>query len=417
MKMKASNRIFDFLSHPFVIMLGIVIGFIIGIYFKNIAVAIAPLGKMYLAFLNMCILPIIITAIISGLARVIRISEIGKRFSKIIVSFIAMLAVPSIVGVIAAVVCQPGKGLSDANMRALGGMMMAGVPTGNGHSESIVDFIVGIVPWNFFDSLSRGQIMSVVFACIFIGLGTGFVKSKSADDLLDMIDAVSDIFNLLFKWAVYFLPFGILCVIADQMKSVNLSIFGILVNYIIIIYLTMTLLIFLYIVIMWRMVGGSFSKCLKAMKAPLFLAFTVNNTFITIKSCLDGLDEELGVDRKMASLIIPFGMVANRQGKIFVFAFTALFLAQLYGADLGITQYVAVVIGSSLAGMAAPGHGPMLVPSMAVVLGAINVPVALVFVIFTINSSIVDRALAALTVQANCLLASFSARSLNKQIK
>ena len=415
--MRAAKRILDFLSHPVAIILGLVIGFIIGIYFKKVAIAIAPFGRMYLAFLNMCILPIIITAIISGLAKIIRTPEIGKRFPKIVTGFVVLLAVPSIVGVVTAVVSQPGKDLNEANMRALGGMMIEEVHAVHGNPANIIDFIVGIVPWNFFDSVSRGHIMSVVFACIFIGLGTGFVKSKSADYLLDVIDAVSDVFNLLFKCAVYFLPIGILCVIADQMKSVSLAIFGILVNYIVIIYLTMGLLIFLYIVIMWRMVGGSFWKCLKAMKAPLFLAFSVNNTFIAIKSCLDCLDEELGLDRKIASLIVPFGMVANRQGKIFVFSFTALFLAQLYGADLGITGYGAVIIGSSLAGMAAPGHGPMLVPSMAVVLSAIHVPTALVFVIFTINSSIVDRTLAALTVQGNCLLASLSVRGLNKQIK
>lgn len=74
----------------------------------------------------------------------------------------------------------------------------------------VIGFIIGIVPWNFIDSVSRGQTMSVVFACIFIGLGTGFVKSKSADYLLVVIDAVSDVFNLLFlrhcSWRSYMVP-------------------------------------------------------------------------------------------------------------------------------------------------------------------------------------------------------------------
>jgi proton glutamate symport protein len=412
-----TQKVLGLLSHPVVILLGIAAGFVIGIYFKTLANAIAPLGKVYLAFLNMCILPIIITAIISGLAKIIRTPEIGKRFPKIAVSFAVLLFIPSIVGVLAAVVGQPGKGLSDADMGALGSMLADGASTGSASQTGIIDFLVSIVPWNLFDSLSKGETMSIVFACIFIGIGTGFVKSKSVDDLIGMVDAVSDVFNLLFKWALYLLPIGICCVIADQMSGVSLSIFGILLRYILIIYVAMTLLILVYIVIMWRMVGGSFWKALKAMQDPLFLSFTVNSSFIAIKSCLDSLDEQLGVDRKIASLIVPFTMVANRQGKIFVFAFTALFMAQLYGTELGATQYAAVIIGSSLAGMAAPGGGPMLVPSIAVVLSAINVPTALAYVIFTINGPIVDRVLSALNVQASCLLASLSAGGPNNQKK
>ena len=412
--MSTSKKFISLLGHPVVIMLGIFAGFVIGIKFHTLAKTIAPLGKMYLAFLNMCILPIIITAVISGLAKIIRTPEIGRRFPRIAISYAILLIIPSIIGVVAALIGQPGKGLSKADMAALGSMLADGGTASTSGQAGIIEFLVSIVPWNFFDSLSKGQTMSIVFACIFIGIGTGFVKNKSADDLIEMIDTISDVFNLLFKWALYFLPIGICCVIADQMSGVSLSIFRILFDYILIIYLAMAVLILAYIVIMWRMVGGSFWKSLKAMQDPLFLAFTVNSSFIAIKSCLDSLDEQLGVDRKIASLIVPFTMVANRQGKIFVFAFTALFMAQLYGADLGAAQYAAIIIGSSLAGMAAPGGGPMLVPSMAVVLGAINIPTALAYVIFTINGPIVDRVLSALTVQASCLLASLSAGKANK---
>jgi len=413
--MSDTKRFFAFLNHPAVMILGIVLGFVIGIRFKNIAIAIAPFGNMYLAFLNMCILPIIVTSVISGLAKIIRSPEIAKRFPRIVFSFLLLLPVPGIVGVIAAVVGRPGKGLHESSLEALGGMMMGGAPTGSGDSGSIADFIIRIVPWNFFNSLSRGETMSIVFACIFIGLGTGVVKSKSADDLLAVIDAVSEVFNLLFKWAVHILPIGILCVIADQMKTVSLEIFGILANYIIIIYLTTGLLIVLYMILMWRVAGGTLRTSIKTMQAPLFLAFTTNSSFVTIKSCLDSLDEGLGIDRRFASLIVPFSMVANRQGKIFVFAFTSLFLSQLYGVDLSAAQYGTVIIGATLAGMAAPGSGPLLASSMIIVLRAINIPTALLFVIFTINGPIVDRVLSALTVQGSCLLASLSSGDVSKQ--
>jgi len=393
------------MEHPATVMTGISAGFAIGVYWSEMAALLAPIGKMYLAFLNMCILPIIMTAVISGLAHIIRTPEISKQFPRILSRFAMLLFVPSVLGVVAAVLGRPGQGLSGDDLESLGGMLAESPKDAVAGESSFVDFIVGIVPWNLFDSVSRGETVSVVFACIFIGIGAGMISRKSSDLVIETIDAFSAVFNLMFKWALYFLPIGILCVIADQMSGVSLSVFSVMFEYIVIAYAAMIFLIFVYLLIMWRTVGGSLGRSLLAMKDPLFLAFTVNSSFIAVKSSIDGLVNKLGVDEKIASLLVPFMMVANRQGKIFIFAFTTLFLAQLYGVELDMSQYLVVVIGSALAGMAAPGGGPMLVPSIAVVLAAIGIPIPLAFVIFTINGPIVDRILSALTVQASCLLA------------
>lgn len=414
--MKTDNIVLKVLGSPFAVMLGILLGFIIGFRFENAAGNIGLVGKMYLAFLNMCILPIIITAVITGLAKIIRTPEAGGQFPVIILGFAILLFIPSIAGLTAALVGKPGSGLGEAELGFLGGMMAEANPAiGSSNSGGIVDLIAGIVPWNFFESLSKGQTMSIVFACIFIGMGAGFARGKAAADLVRILDAVSDVFNLLFKWAVYFLPIGVCCVIADHMAGVSPAIFSIMVKYLLIVYVSMGIMVLVYILVMWRFVGGSFHRCLKAMKDPLLLAFTVDSSFIAIKSCLDSLEKIIGVERKTASLVVPFTMVANRQGKIFIFAFTSIFLAQIYGADPGVTDYATVIIGSSLAGMAAPGSGAVLAPMAAVVISAIGVPPALAFVIFTINGPIVDRVLSVLTVQGSCLLAALASKGPNEQ--
>lgn len=413
--MKVFKYILSLLESPVVIIVGILAGFVIGFYFENIAGMMAPLGKMYLAFLNMCILPIIITSVISGLAKLIRTPEAGKRFPKIIIGFVIMLFIPSIVGTVAALVGKPGKNLGDAELEGIGNFMAQAPPVNSGSPEGFVDLIVGIVPWNIFESLSRGDIMSIVFTCMLIGIGAGVTKNKAVDDMVAIIDALSDVFNQLFKWVINFLPIGVCCVIADQMTGFSPAILGIMLNYIVMAYLTVVLLILLYMVIMWRVVGGSFRRCFTAMKDSLFLSFTVDSSFIAIKPSLDSLEEILGVERKISSLVIPFAMVANRQGKIFIFAFTSIFLAQLYGAELEGSEYAAVIIGSSLAGMAAPGSGVLLASMAAVVINSIGVPSALAFVIFTINGPIVDRILSTLTVQGSCLLAALSTENSNKQ--
>lgn len=184
---------------------------------------------------------------------------------------------------------------------------------------------------------------------------------------------------------------GICCVIASQVTGFSPSILGIMMEYIIPVYLGSLTLIMIYILVMSAWVGIPVIECFRTLKDTLLLAFTVDSSFIAIKPCLDSLKKIQGIDPKTSSLLVPFSVVANRQGKIFIFAFTSIFLAQIYGVELGVSQYVTVIIGSALAGMAAPGSGSLLAPMAVAVVDSIGVPSALVFVIFTINGPVVDR--------------------------
>ena len=406
--MKTSRKILDILRSPVAVIIGILAGFFIGFRHEDLAGMIAPAGKMYLAFLNMCILPIIITLLISGIAKIIRSPEISGRFPVILFGFVALLIIPGIAGTITALIGRPGKMMDNDELSLMGSMISGSQAAEQGNGGGLADLIVGIIPWNLFESLGKGQTMSIVFACVFIGMGAGFVRKKGVDDLISIIDATFDVFNMLFKWALTLLPIGVLCVIANQVSGFSPSIFETMLEYIIPVYLGVLILIFLYILIMSFSAGIPFKESLKAMKDPLFLAFTVDSSFIAIKPCLDSLERIPGVDSKTSSMLVPFGVVTNRQGKIFIFAFTSIFLAQLYGVELGVSRYAAVIVGSALAGMAAPGSGALLAPMAAVVIESIGVPSALAFVIFTINGPIVDRILSALTVQGSCVLASLA---------
>lgn len=100
--MRISREILRVLQSPAAVMLGILSGFLIAFRYEAVSGTLAPFGKMYLAFLNMCILPIIITSIISGPAKMIRTPETSKRLPAIIIGFAVLLFVPSIAGTLAA---------------------------------------------------------------------------------------------------------------------------------------------------------------------------------------------------------------------------------------------------------------------------------------------------------------------------
>ena len=122
------------------------------------------------------------------------------------------------------------------------------------------------------------------------------------------------------------------------------------------------------------------------------------------------LREKYSIDREVAETVAPFGVVANQHGQILLFSFTGIFLAQVYGVDLGVGGLVTLAIGFILAGAAAVGGGPVLAPILAPVLLGAGVPDALAFVVLTTAAPAVARMSSTLTVAATCTLAVLTAR-------
>jgi Na+/H+-dicarboxylate symporter len=154
---------------------------------------------------------------------------------------------------------------------------------------------------------------------------------------------------------------------------------------------------------------------LVALKTPLILAFATDNPFVALYSAIEALQKEYGVKREVADVIVPFGVLANQHGQVTLFAFTAVFLAQVYGIELSATRLLALGVGVILSGTAAVGGGAALAPIIAPVLLGAGVPDALAVVILATTQPAVANLSSTITVQATCNLAVLTAQKDGKQ--
>lgn len=397
-------------NSPLAIILGITIGVGIGIYLQPLAHVVAPLGQIYVSLLTMCVLPIIITATTGGLARLMRTDDLEGHLRHLAAYFALGLLVPGGMGILMALLAGPGAYLSESALASLGTMALQSAAR-TGGSPGLLPFLVSVVPTNIFESLSKGHIVSIVFACILMGLALGLVPNKGAEDIMQFLDVISDSFKLIFHWVLSLLPLGLCFALAGQLATLNLGVFVVLLRFIVTFYLTAILLGLLYLILLSRAVSASFFGTLSALGKPLLLAFMVDSSLLALSPCLQALGQRLSVDRRLANLILPFGLIANRHGKICLFAFTAIFIAQLYDLHLGIDGFLVVMIASALAGMAAVGSGVILASSLIVVLHTIAVPDLLAPVVLIATGPIIDRVQSTITVLANCTLTALVAGS------
>ena len=390
------------------IVAGIAIGTFIGFYPKPMAQVLAPFGDIYVSLLMMCVIPIVITSMTSGVARLVRTAEIRAHLWRLAAYFLAGLLVPSGIGAFAAWIGGPGENLDASALSSLGAMVL---DKGSASSDppGLLPFLVSIVPPNIFAALSSGHIISIVFFCVLIGSALGLLQNQEAERVLQLIEVMSDSFHLIFQWVISFLPIGLACLLAGYIAYLNPSVFHALFKFIVVFHLTAISLALLYYLLLWRVVGGTFRHVWQALSQPVLVAYTVDSSLVALSACLKVLDQRLGVDRRLSGLILPFGMVANRQGKICLLAFTSVFLAQIHGVTLSLGDAFIVLIASSLSGMAAVGSGVVLAPALIVVVHAIAVPDVLAAVVLIVIGPIIDRMQSVVTVLANCTLTAFVA--------
>ncbi len=146
------------------------------------------------------------------------------------------------------------------------------------------------------------------------------------------------------------------------------------------------------------------------LKTPLLLAFATDNPFVALYSAIESLQRDYAVSRPVADTIVPFGVLANQHGQVLLFSYTSVFVAQVYGIELGPQALAILGLGCVMAGAAAVGGGAALAPILAPVLLAGGVPHALAVVVLATTQSVVANLSSTLTVMATCNLTVFTAR-------
>jgi proton glutamate symport protein len=383
------------------IIAGVVLGFLVGFRFPGFSAQLKPAADIYIALLSMCVLPILVSALIWGVGQILRAKETRALVDRMVVVYGIGLLVPCIVGIAVAVAFKPGASLGQEARATLGQQL--GQATQPEQSGSLLAFVQNLVPTNVFEALSRGQFISIVFFCILVGLALGVVRAQGADEALGVLNALYQTFSTLFHWVLAPLALGLFCIVAYHASQTDVELVKALVRYVAYFWVAGILVLLIQLIVLSVVTG-------KPPWTPLLLAFATDNPFVALYSAVESLQKDYGVSRPIADTIVPFGVLANQQGQVLLFAFTSVFIAQVYGVELGPENLLILGLGCLIAGAAAVGGGATLAPILAPVLLAGGVPDALALVVLSTTQSVVANLSSTLTVMGTCNLTVLTAR-------
>ena len=255
--------------------------------------------------------------------------------------------------------------------------------------------LVDIVPQNFFRSLTdNGLMLQIIFFAIFFGMCLLFIPSEKSKPVTDFVDGAMEVFlkmvDLVMQAAPFFV-FALLAGVVSKMAGDDVNkvveIFKGLSWYSLTVFLGLMLMIFVIYPLVLKLFVRKipYLGFFKSMSPAQTLAFSTSSSAATLPVTMECVEQNLGVDKKITSFVLPIGATVNMDGTCLYQAVAVVFLAQLHLIDLTFGQQLTIVLTATLASIgsaAVPSAGLVM---LIIVLDSVGLNPAWIAIIFPVD--------------------------------
>lgn len=326
------------------IVFGLIIGIVLGVlFFKNkmAITAMQNIGTMFIGLIQMIVLPIVVSSLTVGIAKMGDIRKLGRVGLKTLIYFEILSTIAIVLGMIAGNVFEPGAHVNVHNLQATN--ISSYLSTAKSASSGgIWSTVMDVVPTNFFASLADSKMFQVIVFSVFFGLGTAAIGQKG-QIIIDVLDAVAEVMFKVTNWVMQLAPIGVGALIGATVAQMGLNSLKSLGYFIFVAYLTM--IIFMIVVLggVLKIYNVNILNLFKVLRDEMILAFTTASSEATLPRIVSKM-EKFGVSQGIVSFVVPTGYSFNLDGSAIYQAIGALFMAQAYNIHLSVMQQLTLLV-------------------------------------------------------------------------
>jgi aerobic C4-dicarboxylate transport protein len=338
------------------VLAAIFIGAALGHFVPDLAVELKPLGDAFIKLVKMVIGPVIFLTVAGGIAGMSTLSRLGSTTGKALLYFFVVSSFALVIGLVVANFVEPGKGMG-VDPATLDPAAVSGY-VGKAEEQTIVAFLLSIIPDTFAGALTGGQILPVLFVAIIFGVSVaslGESRNRIVAALYDISDAFFRMVNILMKFA----PIGAFGAFAFTIGKYGIDSIANLAALIVTFYVTSALFIALVLGAIARASGFSLWRLLGYLKAEIWLVVGTSSSEAALPALMRKL-EEAGCAKSVVGLVVPTGYSFNLDGTNIYMTLAALFIAQATGIELSLQDellllLVAIISSKGAAGVTGAG--------------------------------------------------------------
>ncbi|MBW6459224.1 MAG: dicarboxylate/amino acid:cation symporter [Bacteroidales bacterium] len=362
------------------ILIALVLAVLFGVYLPGQVNYISWMGTIFLRALQMIIIPLVISSIISGVTNIGNAENLGRLGLKTIIYYISTSTLAILTGLALVNIVKPGVG-ADLNLTQEAELGLV--------EHTFKDTLIRIIPDNIFSSMTQnGELLSVIFYALIFGFFITQVPAKPRETLTGFFNAVFDVMMKVTMFIIRFTPFGIFGLVADRIAQQDDL--GALVqsmgSYMLVVIAGLAIHALVTLPLIARFIGKiNPLKHFHAVKTALLTAFSTSSSNATLPLTIQSVEENDGVSNKISSFTLPLGATINMDGTALYECVAVMFIAQAYGFDLTFGQQVIVVITSILASIGAAGVPMAGLVMITIILSAVGLPLEGVGLILAVD--------------------------------
>ncbi|MBE9548701.1 MAG: dicarboxylate/amino acid:cation symporter [Proteobacteria bacterium] len=322
------------------------------------------IGAIFINLLKMLVVPLVFVSLVTGTSALADPATLGRIGIKTIGLYLLTTGIAVSLALLSAVIFKPGIGAEPA------AAALKEITT----NKTFVEVLIDIVPTNPISAMANGDMLPIIVFAVMLGIAithSGKAGASIAGFFSDLNEVIMMLVTLVMKMA----PLGVFALILMLGASLDFAEFAKVAKYIVLV-LTVLLVhgLIVYPSILILFAGLNPLTFLKKMRPAMMFAFSTASSNATIPVTMETVEKRIGVNNRVASFTIPMGATINMDGTAIMQGIATGFIAQFYGIDLSLSQYLMIVVMIIMASIGTAGVPSVGLVILAGVLANVGLP-------------------------------------------
>ncbi|HAK34175.1 MAG TPA: glutamate/aspartate:proton symporter GltP, partial [Pantoea sp.] len=267
--------------------------------------------------------------------------------------------------------------------------------------HSLVATILSLIPQNIFASLVKGDMLPIIFFSVLFGMGLSALPSEQRDPLVNIFRSVSETMFKVTHMIMRYAPVGVFALIAVTIANFGFTSLWPLAKLVLLVYAAILFFAFVILGGVARFCKLRITTLMRILKDELILSYSTSSSETVLPRIMQKM-EAYGAPKAITSFVVPTGYSFNLDGSTLYQSIAAIFIAQLYGIDLSLTDEIILVLTLMVTSKGIAGVPGVSFVVLLATLGSVGIPLEGLAFIAGVDR-IMDMARTALNVIGNAL--------------
>lgn len=355
-------------------------------FITNVA---AFVGQLFFQSLRLIAVPIVLGAIVVGVASIGDIRRLGRIGLKTFAYFIGTGVIAIAIGLLLANAIKPGHAVDPARRAEMTAAYQARVAESVERTHAVPSgwqTLINVIPANPFGALAEGQMLQVIFFALVLGAGLAMIDPEKARPFIAFFDTIVEVVLKIIGLIMVIAPFAVFALVAQAIAALGLDVLKAIAVYAGVVTLGLAIILLgVYPLFLRTLAGVGYVRFFRAMSPAMLTAFSSSSSSATLPVTIACATKRLGASDRVAAFVCPLGATVNMDGTAMYQGVAALFIAQMYDIPLSLPQQITLLLTALLASIGTPGIPGAGIVMLVIVLESVHVPAEGIAVILGVD--------------------------------